>query len=359
MAPHAHRRMQILGTDISDESKAFVIAEIGHNHQGNIDICKQMFKAAAESGVSAVKLQKRNNKDLFTKEFYDSPYNSENAFGVTYGEHRDALEFGPETYRDLQNYANSLGVIFFATAFDFTSVDILKSLGVPLIKIASGDLKSLPLLKYAAATNIPLIISTGGAKMSDVEAAYKTIKSSTETPFAILQCTAAYPADPEILNLNVIKTYREKFSDVVVGFSAHDLGIAMGPAAYALGARVFEKHFTLDRSMKGTDHAFSLEPTGMKKFVRDLDNVAVALGDGIKLPLDIEMAPLRKMSKKIVLARDLVKGHRIEIADLEFRSPGDGMSPADLHLVEGKETSRSLRKGHAVVQDDVLFTESQ
>ena len=354
MTSRSARHMQILGTQISDESKPFVIAEIGHNHQGSIEVCKQMFKAAAEAGVSAVKLQKRHNKELFTEEFYNSPYNSENAFGATYGEHRDALEFDFETYVELQSYANSLGVIFFSTAFDFSSVDFLKKLNVPLIKIASGDLKSIPLLKYAASTNIPLIISTGGAAMSDVEAAYHAIKSSTNTPFAILQCTAAYPAEPDILNLNVIKTYREKFPEVVIGFSAHDLGIAMGPAAYALGARVFEKHFTLDRSMKGTDHAFSLEPTGMKKFVRDLNNVALALGDGIKTPLDIELTPLRKMSKKIVLARDIEQGHKLNIADLEFRSPGDGISPADISLVEGKISSKPMPKGHTITLGDLL-----
>lgn len=353
MTSRPSRHMQILDTEISDSAKAFVIAEIGHNHQGNIDVCKEMFKAAAEAGVSAVKLQKRNNKELFTEEFYNSPYNSENAFGATYGEHRDALEFDFDAYVELQEYAKSLGVIFFSTAFDFTSVDFLQKLNVPLIKIASGDLKSIPLLKYAASTDIPLIISTGGAKMSDVEAAYKAIKSATDTPFAILQCTAAYPAEPELLNLNVIKTYREKFDDTVIGFSAHDLGIAMGPAAFALGARIFEKHFTLDRSMKGTDHAFSLEPIGMKKFVRDLYNVSVALGDGIKAPLDIEAAPLRKMSKKIVLARDVEQGHKIQISDLAFKSPGDGISPADLSLVEGKLTAKPLTRGHSIAFSDL------
>ena len=353
MSGTEQRHMQVNDLVISDHSKAFVIAEIGHNHQGNVETCKQMFQAAAEAGATAVKLQKRNNKELFTKEFYESPYNSENAFGSTYGEHRDALEFDFDTYLELKTFAESLGVLFFSTAFDFSSVDFLVKLNVPLIKIASGDLKSIPLLKYAASTNIPLIVSTGGAKMSDVQAAYNAIKASTATSFAILQCTAAYPAGPEILNLNVIKTYRESFPDTVVGFSAHDLGIAMGPAAYALGARVFEKHFTLDRSMKGTDHAFSLEPTGMKKFVRDLNNVSVALGDGIKTPLDIELAPLKKMSKKIVIAGNVLKGQLITRNDLEFRSPGDGISPADIDLIENKIASRDLPKGHSISVNDV------
>ena len=330
-----------------------MIAEIGHNHQGSVETCKKMFKAAAESGATAVKLQKRNNKELFTKEFYDSPYNSENAFGSTYGTHREALEFNFEDYQELKSYAESLSVVFFATAFDFSSVDFLVKLGAPLIKIASGDLKSTPLLKYAASTGIPLIISTGGAMLKDVQIAYQAIKSVTDTPFSILQCTAAYPAGPEILNLNVIKTYRNEFPDVVIGFSAHDLGIAMGPAAYALGARIFEKHFTLDRSMKGTDHAFSLEPIGMKKYVRDLNNVASALGDGVKSTLEIELAPLKKMSKKIVIAEPVEKGQKLTLANLMFMSPGDGISPADLHLVENKLATRSLEKGETLSLKDI------
>jgi N-acetylneuraminate synthase/sialic acid synthase len=352
MGTHITRKLEINDIVVSDESKAFVIAEIGHNHQGSVETCKKMFKAAAESGATAVKLQKRNNKELFTKEFYDSPYNSENAFGPTYGSHREALEFNFEDYQELKSYAESLGVIFFSTAFDFSSVDFLVNLGVPLIKMASGDLKSTPLLKYAASTGIPLIISTGGANLKDVQIAYEAIKSVTDTPFAILQCTAAYPAGPEILNLNVIKTYRNEFQDAVIGFSAHDLGIAMGPAAYALGARIFEKHFTLDRSMKGTDHAFSLEPIGMKKYVRDLNNVASALGDGVKNTLEIELAPLKKMSKKIVIAEPVEKGERLTLANLMFMSPGDGISPADLHLVENKVATRSLEKGETLSLED-------
>lgn len=353
MATHITRQLDINNIVVSDESPAFVIAEIGHNHQGSVETCKKMFKAAAESGATAVKLQKRNNKELFTKEFYDSPYNSENAFGSTYGTHREALEFNFEDYQELKSYAESLGVLFFATAFDFSSVDFLVKLGVPLIKIASGDLKSTPLLKYAASTGIPLIISTGGATLKDVQIAYQAIKSVTDTSFSILQCTAAYPAAPEILNLNVIKTYRAEFPDVVIGFSAHDLGIAMGPAAYALGARIFEKHFTLDRSMKGTDHAFSLEPIGMKKYVRDLNNVASALGDGVKSPLEIELAPIKKMSKKIVIAEPVEKGQKLTLANLMFMSPGDGISPADLHLVENKHATRSLEKGETLSLKDI------
>ena len=142
------RSIQLQNKTIDDDSKCFVIAEIGHNHQGNVDSCKQLIKAAVDAGASAVKLQKRSNKSLFTKEYFDRPYNSENSFGDTYGEHRENLEFGKDQYLELQAFSAQLGIIFFATAFDFESADFLEDLKVPAYKVASGDLKNIPLIKY-------------------------------------------------------------------------------------------------------------------------------------------------------------------------------------------------------------------
>ena len=159
---------------------------------------------------------------------------------------------------------------FFSTAFDLQSADFLAELGVPAFKMASGDLKSTPLLKHVARMGKPMVISTGGAELDDVRRAYDAIMP-INTQLAILQCTAGYPAAFDELDLRVIATYRQQFPDAVVGFSSHDNGIAMPVAAYMLGARVVEKHFTLNRAMKGTDHAFSLEPVGLRKMVRDLE----------------------------------------------------------------------------------------
>ena len=165
------RSLNLDGTLVSDDTPPFVIAEVGHNHQGNLDKALQLIRAAAASGATAVKLQKRDNKKLFTAEAYNEPYNSENAFGSTYGLHRDFLEFGFEEYKQCINESKKLGISFFATAFDFESADFLNELDVPIFKIASGDLRTLPLLKYIAKFNKPLIISTGGASFEHIDTA--------------------------------------------------------------------------------------------------------------------------------------------------------------------------------------------
>jgi sialic acid synthase len=286
------RELIIDGTTINEDSDCYVIAEIGHNHQGDIQLCKAMITAAKEAGADAVKLQKRDNKTLYTEEFYNSPYNSENAYGPTYGLHREALEFNRTQYIILQDHAEKLGISFFATAFDIPSADFLADLEVPAIKIASGDLKNHALLEYVSDLDIPIILSTGGGTMEDCIAADEICQ-----PDAILQCTSGYPARHEELNIGVIGTFLDAFPDAVIGFSDHSNGIAMPPIAYALGARIIEKHFTLDRTLKGTDQPFSLEPAGLRKMVRDLRRARLALGDGIKRLYDSEVAPLAKQWK--------------------------------------------------------------
>ncbi len=335
------REMKIGKHVINDQSPCYVIAEIGHNHKGDVQVCKQLFDAAKEAGAQAVKLQKRNNKTMYTKAMYDQPYTSENAYGPTYGSHRDALEFGWEQYVELKAYAEKLEMDFFSTAFDVESADFLDKLGVPAYKMASGDLKSIPLLRHVAKKGKPMIISTGGGTLEDVVRAFETIYPINQQ-LAILQCTASYPASYEELNLNVIKTFREKFPEVVIGLSAHDNGIAMAVGAYVLGARVVEKHFTINRAWRGTDHAFSLEPIGLKKMVRDLERVRVAMGNGVKDTYPGEKSPLLKMGKKLVAAKNLKAGHVIQDSDLCLKSPADGMSPIYYDKILGQKLLKDL-----------------
>ena len=335
------RELVIQNHVINDASDAFVIAEIGHNHQGKVETCMEMFRAAKDCGAHAVKLQKRDNKSLFTQAFYDSPYNSENAYGPTYGTHRDALEFGEKEYRDLKQYADELGVVFFATAFDHKSADFLSDMDMPCYKMASGDLTNIPLLKYVAEIGKPMIISTGASTMEDVQRAYDAIMP-INPQLSILQCTATYPTQYSDLNLNVINSYRNAFQDIVIGWSAHDSGIAMAVAAYMLGARIVEKHFTLNRAWRGTDHAFSLEPVGMKKMIRDLQRCRVSLGDGVKTMIAEEKGPRTKMGKKIVAARELPTGHVLQPGDLAFKSPGDGLAPYHAYELYGRTLKMAL-----------------
>lgn len=344
------RELVIDGTRVADDTDCYVIAEIGHNHQGDLEHCKRLFDAAVDAGASAVKLQKRDNRALFTRDAFDAPYNSENAYGPTYGTHREALEFGRDEYLELQQHAKTLGVTFFATAFDVPSADFLADLDMPAYKLASGDLRSIPLLEYVARIGKPMIMSTGAATLEDVHRAFDAVHA-INPHIAFLQCTAAYPPEYEQLDLRVIDTYRNEFPDVVVGFSGHDSGIAMATAAYTLGARIVEKHFTLNRALRGTDHAFSLEPVGLKKLVRDLQRTRLALGDGTKQFFETEVGPAQKMGKKLVASRDLPAGHVLTADDIAMKAPGDGLFPYHFEQIVGRELRAPVASEQAFAFD--------
>jgi sialic acid synthase len=348
------RELTIDGRRIADDTSCFVIAEIGHNHQGSVEKAQELFVHAKQCGVDAVKLQKRHNRRLFTRALYESPYENENSFGATYGEHREALELDRAAFAELQACARELGLVFFATAFDEASADLLAELEMPAYKFASGDLRNTPLLQHVASFGKPLVVSTGGATLEDVDRAIETIAPINEQ-ICLLQCTAAYPAAVEELNLAVITTLRNRYPDYVVGLSDHQDGIAMSTVAFMLGARVIEKHFTLSHTAKGTDHAFSLMPEGMRKLVRDLSRIPAALGDGVKRPLPSEEKPLQKMGKKLVASRDLPEGHVLAAGDLVARSPADeGLPPYELERLLGLPLARALAEDEAIGAADVV-----
>ncbi len=344
------RMLKISNRVISDDTDCYVIAEIGHNHQGDIEKARKLILEAKNCGVDAVKFQKRNNKKLYTKAYYDRPYENENSFGKTYGEHREFLEFGKSEYEELKSYAEELGVAFFATAFDFDSADFLADLDVPAYKIASGDLTNIPLIKYIARFGKPLIISTGGGSVEDVQRVYDEIMP-INSQISFLQCTAKYPSEPDEMNLNVIQKLRERYPEIVIGLSDHFNGIVMALIAFILGSRIVEKHFTLNHTWKGTDHALSLEPIGMRKMVRDLRRARVAIGDGTKIRVSGEESAIFKMGKKLVAAKALRKHHRLTAEDVAIKSPGDGLPPYELDNVIGKRLKSSLKP-----DDNILFS---
>ena len=347
---HATRALRINDAEITDGGDCWVIAEIGHNHQGSVEKAKELFTEAKATGAHAVKLQKRDNRGLYTREMYNKPYENENSYGSTYGEHREYLEFGRAEYQELKAFAADIGITFFATAFDLASADFLAELDMPAYKIASADLINTPLLRHVAEIGKPVILSTGGATLDDVRRGVETV-AEINPQIVLLQCTAGYPAEWDELDLRVITTYRECFPTAVVGLSSHDNGIAMAVAAYVLGARVIEKHFTLNRALKGTDHRFSLEPVGLRKMVRDLRRTRVALGDGMKTMYPSETEPIVKMAKKLVAARSLPAGHTLRLEDVAMKSPGDGLPPYELDRIVG----RTLR--HPVSTDTALTFE--
>lgn len=332
---------------ISDAADSYVIAEIGNNHQGNVETCVEMFRAAKHAGADAVKLQKRDNAGIYTKIAYETIYNSENAFGETYGAHREFLEFDFDQYVELFAAASEIGITLFCTAFDTKSADFLEKLGCPMYKIASGDLKTWPLIKHVASFGKPLIVSTGGATLDDVKSVEEMVRPINPN-MCLLQCTAAYPCEPEDMNLGVLNTFRSEFPNTVVGLSSHDNGIVLPVVAQTLGARVFEKHFTLNRSWKGTDHSFSLTPEALRKMVRDLRRARLSVGDGVKRVLPVETPAITKMAKKLVASRKLNVGDVININDISFKSPGDGLPPSRLHEVLGRKVRASIDIDEAI-----------
>ena len=347
------RELVISGRVIGDDEPCYLIGEIGHNHQGRVDQAALLIQECAEAGVSAVKFQKRDNAAIYTRALLNQPYDHEHSYGSTYGKHREALEFGREAYRECYAVAREHGIAAFATAFDERSADFLLKLGTPAIKIASGDLTNTPLLDYVARAGVPLILSTGGGTCEDIDRAVEAITVHTDD-LAILHCTAAYPVrEWAELNLRVIPALRARYPEFVIGWSGHDSGIAMSVMAYTLGARIIEKHVTRNRALKGTDHAFSLEPAGLRKLVRDLDRARLALGDGDKRRYPSEVAPLRKMAKSLVAARSLRAGHVIQAGDLARKSPADGLPPYLLESVIGFPLALPLVEDEPLTWDHI------
>lgn len=346
------REFTIDGIRVGDDTDSYVIAEIGHNHQGDLEQAKKMIQAAAAAGANAAKLQKRDNRSLFTKAYYDRPYSSENSFGDTYGAHREFLEFGEREYRELQAFSKTVGITFFATAFDFESADFLGGLNVPAFKIASGDLTNIPLIRYVARFGKPIILSSGGGTMEDVDRAIDTLRQ-VDAEYCMMQCTAGYPPAWEELNLSVITAFRERYPEAVIGFSSHDNGIAMAIAAHVLGSRMVEKHFTLNRAMKGTDHAFSLEPQGLGKMVRDLRRLRLAMGDGEKRQFASEKDPLTKMGKRLVAACPIAAGTVLTREHIAIKSPGGGTPAYHLDEVIGRQTRLNIDVDHDIALDNL------
>ena len=327
----------------NDIHRAYVIAEVGHNHQGDLEKCKKIFQAAKYAGADAVKLQKRNNRELFTKKFYNTPYLGRNSYAKTYGEHREFLEFNESQYLELKDFAKDLGIDFFATAFDFSSLEFLENIDLPVYKIASADLINTPLLKEIALTGKSIVMSTGGGTLEDIERAVDIISPINEN-LIILHCTASYPCEVDDMHLNAIPMLKKHFPDRIIGLSDHENGIDAASVAYMLGARVFEKHFTLNRAWKGTDQSFSLEPEGLRRMVRNLNRINRLLGVGNKLLLDCEKDPLHKMYKSLVASRPLKAGCILKKEDISIKSPGGGIPPYKLEETIGMKLLKDLNE---------------
>jgi len=346
--------LSIDGQLISEDEKAYLIADIGHNHSGSMDRLEEMVLAARDSGVNAVKFQTRNPKEVYSPSEYYRKSDNPQWMDETYGIHREKLEWSPEEWKHVFDFCKTVGVTAFSTPFDFRSLDLLLSLDVPAIKIASGDATNLPLIGAAASHNIPMIISTGGCNIEEVDAIVQ-VMTLKKTPFAILQCSCIYPAPHDVLNIKVIQGYKDRYPDIETGLSTHDPDIHPTLAAFALGGRIFEHHFTVNRRWKGTDNAFSLTPAMMKELRKNIDDVFLSLGSLVKTQDPREKVYTDERRKSLYWAATKNQGETVSDNDIKIQCPANIMHPADMYTLIGKKIhSLKVTEGNPVTEVDVI-----
>jgi len=277
---------------IGEGQPVYVIAEIGINHNGDLEIAKKLMDVAASAGCDAVKFQKRT-PELCVPEEQKSQIRETPWGTMTYLEYKERTEFGQQEYQQIDTYAKQLGIHWFASPWDLPSVDFLLTFDPVCIKVASASLTDDALLKKLVASGVPLILSTGMSTMDEIDHAATVVKSSQ---YALAHATSTYPCQPGELNLRMISTLKDKFQ-VPIGYSGHETGLATTLAAVAMGATFIERHITLDRAMWGTDHSASVEPTGLDRLVRDIRNIELAFGDGVKRVFESELPVRAKLRR--------------------------------------------------------------
>lgn len=328
---------------------AFVIAEVGQNHQGSLEKAREYIRILAFEGASAVKFQTRNNRYLFSADAYAAPYNSENAFAETYGAHRECLELKPEWLEVLRDDCVKHGVKFMSTPFDEPSLALLEALDVDLLKIASFDLGNLPFIDRVARLGKPTVLSIGGGHAEAIKASVDALRRHHDD-IAVLHCVSEYPCEYHRLGLDNIETLKQHFPDLTIGLSDHFNGILSGPVAYLKGARVFEKHVTLNRGWRGTDHSFALEPEGFRKFVRDIRRVRYMLTP--KTDNLGQEAVFKKLGKSLVALDDLPAGLTLDLDHLSGRIFRDTHIPVrESHRVLGRRLQRAVKAGEPLTWD--------
>lgn len=331
---------------------SFVIAEIGQNHQGDIELAKKYISEFASAGADAVKFQTRNNKLLFSEESYNKDYNSDNAFAKKYGQHREILELDRSHYPELINECKKNNVKFMCTPFDEDSLNFLVSMGVEILKIASFDLGNLPFINKIAQTKIPVVISVGGGNINQIKSSVDTILNHHDD-LSILHCVSEYPCPYDRLGLENIKVLINAYPKILIGLSDHFNGILSSSVAYLQGARVFEKHVTFNRSWKGTDHKFSLESEGFKKMVRDLKRVPKMFS--VKSDGTLGNEPVFiKLGKSLIAAHDIQKGDKFTLDNLSGRIFEENIIPVrESNNVINKISKINYKKGDPITYDGI------
>jgi len=287
------------GKKIGPAEPCYIIAEIGINHNGSLDIAKKLIDEAVTAKASAVKFQKRTPEICVPKDQWeimrDTPWGR-----ISYIDYKRKTEFGVEEYAAIDEYCKKLGIDWFVSVWDVEAVDFMEQFDTPIYKLASASLTDFPLIEKILATGRPLMLSTGMSTNKEIEDAVNLVKAFDENyPLSIAHSTSAYPCKPEELNLRMIQTLKKQYPGAPIGYSGHETGLSTTVAAVTLGATFVERHFTLDRAMWGSDHAASVEPQGFQRLVRDIRDVEIACGDGIKRVYESELGPMKRLRVNI------------------------------------------------------------
>lgn len=333
----------------------YIIAEIGSNHNGDMQLAKKLIDSACECGCDAVKFQSWTPTSLIAKEEYERNIRYNDSPHKHFGSLQEMVEkyyLRREQHIELKEYCTSRGIDFCSSPFSFEEVDLLVSVGVPFIKIASMDINNLELIKYAARCGKPILLSTGMATLAEIDQAVKAIEQEKNSDIVLLHCISIYPPRYEDINLRNISMLRQTFGHPV-GFSDHSLGISIPLASVAIGACLIEKHFTIDKTLPGWDHEISANPAEMQQIVSESKKVFQSLGRYRRTVSDAEEQKKIRFRRSIVVRKDLSKGHTIAREDIEFKRPGTGIRPDEIDHVIGKTLRNSLKADQLLRWEDL------
>jgi len=327
-----------------DTSKVFIIAEAGVNHNGRLDLAYQLIDAAENAGADAVKFQTFKAESVVSRVADKAEYQKKaTSSDESQLEMIKKLELSFEDFVKLKKYCDKKGIMFLSTPFDHQSIDFLYNL-IDIYKIPSGEIINYPYLKHIAAKNKPIIMSTGMANLGEVEEAISIISAvNSEAKISLLHCTTNYPTPYEEVNLKAMQTLATAFK-LPVGYSDHTLGIEVPVAAVAMGAKIIEKHFTLDKNLPGPDHKTSLEPDELKEMVKAIRNIEKAFGDGIKMPNKSEIEIMKVARRSLIATRDIRAGKIIKESDITIKRSGAGILPKFKEIVIGMKLINIIRQ---------------
>ena len=339
---------------IDEQTSPYVIAEIGSNHNGDMDLARKHIAAARSCGAHAAKFQSFSSESLIAREEYEknTSYGDKKKHFGSLREMVDAYQLTPDQHRQVHEMCIENSIDFISTPFCRNEVDLLCELEVPFLKVASMDVNHLRFLKYVAATGKPVVLSTGMASLGEIERAIMTIEAEGNTQIVLLHCIAIYPPDLADIHLNNIPMLERTFG-YPVGFSDHSIGVHIPLAATALGACVIEKHFTLDKNMPGWDHEISADPDELREICNGADSIHRALGTRRRVVSPAEMEKRKKFRRSAVTVRDLPAGTCLSAEDIEYKRPGTGFAPDLEDQLVGRRLARDLNADDVIRPEDL------